>query len=37
VEVKRIDDSIEGMVGDKEEKKDIKRNMTTILEDIAEI
>jgi len=25
------------MVGDKEEKKDIKRNMTTILEDIAEI
>jgi hypothetical protein len=36
VEAKRVD-SIEGMVGSKEEIRDIKRDMTTILEDIVGI
>jgi hypothetical protein len=36
VEAKRVD-SIEGMVGAKEERRDIEQDMTTILEDIVGI
>jgi len=37
VEVERVNDSIEGMVGAKEERRDIEQDMTTILKNFVGI